>query len=124
MVSTQRRSRSGNSEVASRSLMARIPVSGVRTSWAKAASAASTTPADVFVFFVFALAFVLLGSGRWSARRAEAFCFNGTFLRFTRLVRLTRDFVAMTFIHPALATAWHGRATGVTDTFQLIPSLF
>src|SRR4051812_45523083 len=46
MVSTQRRSRSPSSEVASRLLMARIPVSGVRTSWAKAASAASTMPGD------------------------------------------------------------------------------
>src|ERR1700761_2354381 len=45
MVSTQRRSRSPSSEVARRSLMARMPVSGVRTSWAKTASAASTTPA-------------------------------------------------------------------------------
>ena len=45
MVSTQRRSRSSRSEVASRLLIARMPVSGVRTSWAKAASAASTMPA-------------------------------------------------------------------------------
>src|SRR4051794_25222795 len=44
MVSTQRRSRSPRSEVESRSLMARIPVSGVRTSCANAASAASTMP--------------------------------------------------------------------------------
>ncbi len=44
MVSTQRRSRSPRSDVASRSLMARIPVSGVRTSCAKAASAVSTMP--------------------------------------------------------------------------------
>ena len=44
MVSTQRRSRSSRSEVARRSLMARMPVSGVRTSWANAASAASTMP--------------------------------------------------------------------------------
>ncbi len=44
MVSTQRRSRSSRSDVASRSLMARMPVSGVRTSCAKAASAASTIP--------------------------------------------------------------------------------
>ena len=44
MVSTQRRSRSSRSEVASRSLMARIPVSGVRTSCANAASATSTMP--------------------------------------------------------------------------------
>ena len=44
MVSTQRRSRSPRSEVASRSLIARMPVSGVRTSWANAASAASTMP--------------------------------------------------------------------------------
>src|SRR5579871_1524223 len=43
MVSTQRRSRSPRSDVASRSLIAMMPVSGVRTSWAKAASAASTT---------------------------------------------------------------------------------
>src|SRR5262249_14331447 len=35
---------SPRSEVASRLLMARMPVSGVRTSWAKAASAASTIP--------------------------------------------------------------------------------
>src|SRR5207237_8215051 len=40
----QRRSRSPRSEVVSRSLMARIPVSGVRTSCANAASAASTMP--------------------------------------------------------------------------------
>ena len=44
MVSTQRRSRSSRSEVASRLLIARMPVSGVRTSCAKAASAASTMP--------------------------------------------------------------------------------
>ena len=44
MVSTQRRSRSPRSEVASRLLIARMPVSGVRTSWANAASAASTMP--------------------------------------------------------------------------------
>ncbi|BAR58020.1 hypothetical protein NK6_4855 [Bradyrhizobium diazoefficiens] len=43
MVSAQRRSRSPRSEVASRSLIARMPVRGVRTSWAKAASAAWTT---------------------------------------------------------------------------------
>src|SRR4051794_39600633 len=42
MVSTQRRSRSSRSEVASRLLIARMPVRGVRTSCAKAASAAST----------------------------------------------------------------------------------
>ena len=42
MVSTQRRSRSSRSDVANRSLTARIPVSGVRTSCAKAASAVST----------------------------------------------------------------------------------
>src|SRR3954462_10382225 len=42
MVSTQRRSRSSRSEVASRLLIARMPVKGVRTSCAKAASAAST----------------------------------------------------------------------------------
>ena len=49
MVSTQRRSRSPSSDVASRSLMARMPVSGVRTSWANTASAASTTPPDAGV---------------------------------------------------------------------------
>jgi len=45
MVSTHRRSRSLRSDVANRSLMARIPVSGVRTSWANVASAVSTMPA-------------------------------------------------------------------------------
>ena len=44
MVSTQRRSRSSRSDVASRLLIARMPVSGVRTSCANAASAASTMP--------------------------------------------------------------------------------
>ena len=44
MVSTQRRSRSPRSEVASRLLIAKMPVSGVRTSCAKAASAVSTMP--------------------------------------------------------------------------------
>ena len=44
MVSTQRRSRSSRSEVASRLLIARMPVSGVRTSCAKAANAVSTMP--------------------------------------------------------------------------------
>ena len=48
MVSTQRRSRSPRSEVASRSLTARIPVNGVRTSCAKAASAASTISGFAF----------------------------------------------------------------------------
>ena len=56
MVSIQRRSRSPRSEVASRSLTARIPVNGVRTSCAKAASAASTMSED----------------GRGDARRAFA----------------------------------------------------
>src|SRR5437762_4962937 len=52
IVSTQRRSRSPRSEVESRSLMARIPVSGVRTSCANAASAASTMPAVLVALLV------------------------------------------------------------------------
>src|ERR1041385_4754315 len=48
MVSTQRRSRGPRPEVAKRSLMARMPVNGVRTSWAKAASAVSTMLGDFF----------------------------------------------------------------------------
>ena len=46
MVSTQRSSRSPSSDVASSELIARMPVSGVRTSCANAASAASTIPAS------------------------------------------------------------------------------
>src|SRR6185437_3967827 len=88
MVSTQRRSRSPSSDVAKRSLIARIPVRGVRTSWAKAASAASITPGTAFaltftlirplaltlgVAFAFALAFALVFAlARWRASPAGA----------------------------------------------------
>jgi len=85
MVSTQRRSRSSRSDVAKRSLMARIPVSGVRTSWANAASAASTMPGSA------AMAVRLRAL---PAATAEARFFGGR--RFgNRLLRCERDFGAM-----------------------------
>ncbi len=55
--------------------MARIPVSGVRTSWAKTANAASTTPREAFSFL------------RLRARPAGMRFFAGRFL--------LRDFTAM-----------------------------
>src|SRR5581483_9910019 len=90
MVSTQRRSRSASSDVASRSLIARIPVSGVRTSCANTASACS-----IMADFPAAL----------RAGLAAARVFGGR--RFgTRFLRGSRDFDA---IHkPLPAAACHG----------------
>src|SRR5262249_18309188 len=93
MVSTQRRSRSPSSDVASRSLMARMPVSGVRTSWANAASAASTTlDAGARLCTLLALAADL----RFAAR-----LFGARFLRWSR------DFAAMIHPAPPPAPPWH-----------------
>ena len=85
MVSTQRRSRSSRSEVASRLLIARMPVSGVRTSCANAASAVSTIPetatADLRVPRTFAAAL-------------DTRFFAGRFLT-GRVMRRARRFAAM-----------------------------
>jgi len=86
-----------------------MPVSGVRTSWANAASAASTMPG--------------LGSVLARARGPRVFAatfetrfFDGRLLA-GREVRRTRDFAAMIPVNPARLPAWHARATGVTVTF-------
>src|SRR5713226_5402539 len=85
MVSTQRRSRSSRSEVANRPLMARIPVSGVRTSCANAASAAST----------------ILGTGIVATRLPRALAAATAGTRFFsrplggRIGRFKRGFAAM-----------------------------
>jgi len=100
-VSTQRRSRAGRSEVASRSLIARIPVSGVRTSWANTASAASTTPDEALDLRVLPA--------------AERF-FAGRFLG-ARFERTERDLAAMIF-GPLALLPWHGEALGVTGAFR------
>ena len=84
MVSTQRRSRSLRSEVASRSLMARIPVRGVRTSCANAASAASTTPGSA-----------VLPPGLRPPRRAIRLGFLGGRVFAGRVMRLEREDAAM-----------------------------
>src|SRR3954462_2378551 len=89
MVSTQRRSRSPSSEVASRLLIARMPVSGVRTSWAKAASAASTMPGlDTAARLRRSLA------GGFLASRFLARVFADRFL-VSPVERRTRGFAAM-----------------------------
>src|SRR6202158_2682593 len=85
MVSTQRRSRSSRSDVASRSLMARIPVSGVRTSCANAASAVSTMPGAV-------AAAARLRALPLATREARFF---GGRLLDGRVMRGERDFGAM-----------------------------
>ena len=100
MVSTQRRSRSSRSEVARRSLMARIPVSGVRTSWANAASAASTMPGPAQPL-----------AARWRALPAASAwsaLFRRPLLR-RRVVRCERDFGAMISLTLAASTMpWPG----------------
>ena len=114
MVSTQRRSRSSRSDVARRSLMARIPVSGVRTSCANAASAASTTPDEAAV-----LAARLPRALRATAAGARLFVAR----RFAgRVVRCERDFGAM--IPPTWpAPAWHGGTAGATPKEVFPPML-
>ena len=72
MVSTQRRSRSSRSDVARRLLIANIPVSGVRTSCANAASAASTMPGSAFAAMRLRRAF----AGGFGARFFDG-CFFG-----------------------------------------------
>src|SRR6516162_5950780 len=109
MVSAQRRSRSPRSEVASRSLIARIPVRGVRTSWAKAASAALTT---------FGAAALLFRFGALPAALTRVFARDfardlGSRLD-DRVVRAERVLAAMFPLEPRLPPAWHGGALGVT----------
>ena len=79
--------------------MARIPVSGVRTSCANAASAASTTPGPaVFIARVLATRLPAL-----RAARPEARFFGGR--RFAdRVVRGERDFAAMIPLTLAVST--------------------
>ncbi len=88
MVSTQRRSRSSRSDVANRSLMARIPVNGVRTSCANAASAASTIPGAAV-------------TARLRDLPAATRFFGGR-LFAGRVLRFERDFGAMIPLSPAL----------------------
>ena len=93
MVSTQRRSRSPRSEVASRLLIARIPVSGVRTSCAKAASATSTMPGASEVRGFAALPRFRDLTADLAARLTARF-FAGRFFGGWPL-RVGRDFTAM-----------------------------
>ena len=107
MVSTQRRSRSSRSDVARRSLMARIPVSGVRTSCANAASAVSTMPGPA----VLAARLRALRAARPEAR------FFGGRLFGDRVVRCERDFGAMISLtlarlHHAMAGLRESRRSG------------
>ena len=107
MVSTQRRSRSSRSDVASRLLIARIPVSGVRTSCANAASAASTMPGSAFAAMRLRRAF----AGGFGAR-----FFDGCFFLASRPLRRERGFAAMVPLDPT--ERQHGMATaaGVTPS--------
>src|ERR1044071_1834105 len=121
MVSTRRRSRSPRSEVASRLLMARMPVSGVRTSCAKAASAASTMPdalARRVAVFAFAL---LLALPRLRGAFAGVFLVAGLLARLRdcrflggSALRFGRDLAAMILIpgrnqHARPSRRSHGR---------------
>ena len=85
MVSTQRRSRSSRSEVASRLLIARMPVSGVRTSCAKAANAVSTMPGTAAADLRLPRVFTAALDTRFFARRFFA----------GRVTRRERIFAAM-----------------------------
>ena len=88
MVSTQRRSRSSSSEVASRLLIARMPVSGVRTSCAKAASAASTMPEPVTADLRAPRTFAAALDARFFARRFFTGCVLRRERRFAAMVPL------------------------------------
>ena len=106
MVSTQRRSRSSRSEVASRLLIARMPVSGVRTSCAKAANAVSTMPGCGGGF---ALAARLHSGAGYALFRPLFFCWpcNAPGAHFCR-----HD--------PPIPArpAWHAAEGKVTETFS------
>ena len=110
IVSAHRLSRSPRSEVASRSLIARMPVRGVRTSWAKAASAACTTSGSTRL--VLRSRNPAVGPERFRATRLDV-----------RVVRAARVFAAITplrsipFEPPAVRRAWHGGSPGVTAPF-------
>ena len=84
--------------------MAKIPVSGVRTSCAKAASAASTMPDEAVLLTRLRRA---LGAMARGARFFGGRFFGG------RVVRRERDFSAM-IPHPGRIPPCHGRAEGVT----------
>src|SRR5882757_8100349 len=112
MVSAQRRSRSSRSDVDKRLLMARMPVSGVRTSWANAASAASTMPGPDTAA---RLRRGLVGSflaGSFLAR-----FFTGRFLG-NAFERCTRGFVAM--VPCPTVPACHVTAARVTGGFAVV----
>ena len=86
--------------MANRSLIARMPVSGVRTSWANAASAVSTMPG------------MAAAAVRLRALRAATRFFGGR--RFgDRVVRLERDFGAMIPLSPA---RWHHATAGLPES--------
>ncbi len=102
MVSTQRFSRSSRSDVANRSLMARIPVNGVRTSCANAASAASTMPGVALLMAGFLTArFLTAGLRALPAATREARFLGGRCLE-GRVERFERDLAAMIPLSPAL----------------------
>jgi hypothetical protein len=104
MVSTQRRSRSSRSEVASRSLTARIPVSGVRTSWANTASAVSTI-VSACTELRLARGF---GAGFFAARFLATRFFSVCLVR-VRILRGERD-VSAICCPPVPAAPCHGGA--------------
>ena len=84
--------------------MARIPVRGVRTSWAKAASAASTTPGPDL-------------RARAAVARLEERRFCGRFERFERVL------AAMMLPAPGpLGTMapWHAQPADVTDAVWVL----
>src|SRR5258705_10518998 len=100
MVSTQRRSGSPRSEIARRLLMARIPVSGVRTSWANEARAASITRGAAFAAARLRDGLALVLEMRLLDRR-----FFGV-----RILRFERDFAAMVPLTPRRTRMpWPGR---------------
>ena len=107
MVSTQRRSRSSRSEVASRLLIARMPVSGVRTSCAKAASAVSTMPDVAATDLRLPRAFTAALDTRFFACRF----FSG------RVARRERFFAAM-IPYPCAASMARRRGQSHGDVFN------
>ena len=117
MVSAQRRSRSSRSEVASRLLMARMPVSGVRTSWANAASAASTMPGpDTAARLRRGLTGGFLAGGFLAGSFLARF-FAGRFL-VSPVERRTRGFAAM--VPCPAGPACHVTAARVTGGFAVV----
>ena len=102
--------------MASRLLMARMPVSGVRTSCANAASAASTMPGASPRSCALPR---VSGRAFWPWRFGTRF-FGGC-LPVGRVVRRSARFCRHDPRYPTRAPEWHARATGVTVAFLAYP---